>query len=116
MPRAKRGFKARRRRNKVLKQAKGYRGGRSKLFRTAQEAVDKGLTYAYQDRRKKKRASRALWIQRINAALQALDMSYSQFIGALKKAKIAMDRKILAFLAAEDPSGFAKVVEQVKKA
>ena len=116
MPRVKRGFKARRRRNKVLKQAKGYRGGRSKLFRTAQEAVDKGLTYAYQDRRKKKRNARALWITRLSAASKALGMSYSQLIGALKKAKIALDRKILAFLAAEDPAGFAKIVEQAKKA
>jgi large subunit ribosomal protein L20 len=116
MPRVKRGFKARRRRNKVLKQAKGYSGGRSKLFRTAQEAVDKGLAYAYVDRKKKKRVSRTLWIARLNAASKSLGISYSQLIGALKKAKIELDRKILAFMAAEDPAGFAKVVELAKKA
>lgn len=116
MPRAKRGFKARRRRNKVLKQAKGYQGGRSKLFRTAQEAVDKGLVYAYVDRRKKKRDFRGLWIQRINAASKVLGISYSRLMDALKKANIILDRKVLANLAAEDPSVFAKVVEAAKKA
>jgi large subunit ribosomal protein L20 len=116
MPRVKRGFKARRRRNKVLKQAKGYQGGRSKLFRTAQEAVDKGLSYAYQDRRKKKRDARGLWVQRIGAAAKVLGISYSQLMGSLKKAKISLDRKILAFMAAEDPTAFAKVVEIAKKA
>ncbi len=115
MPRVKRGFKARKRRNKVLKQAKGYQGGRSKLFRTAQEAVDKGLVYAYVDRRKKKRNYRNLWIQRIGAAAKQLGLSYSQLMNALKKAKISLDRKILAFMAAEDPVGFAKVVEIAKK-
>ena len=116
MPRVKRGFKARRRRNKVLKQAKGYRGGRSKLFRTAQESVDKGLSYAYAGRRIKKRDSRSLWIQRIGAAAEALGLSYSKLMGGLKKAKVALDRKILAFLAAEDPAAFAKLVETTKKA
>ncbi|HKX11745.1 MAG TPA: 50S ribosomal protein L20 [bacterium] len=116
MPRVKRGFKARRRRNKVLKQAKGYRGGHSKLFRTAQESVDKGLTYAYVGRRLKKRDARSLWIQRIGAAAAALGISYSKLMGGLKKAKIALDRKILAFLAAEDPSVFARIVDAAKKA
>ena len=115
MPRVKRGFKARRRRNKVLKQAKGYYGGRSKLFRSAQESVDKGLTYAYVDRRKKKRDFRSLWIQRINAALRVIGLSYSQFIGALKKANISLDRKVLADMAARDVAGFQKVVEAAKK-
>lgn len=115
MPRAKRGFKARQRRNKVLKMAKGYYGGRSKLFRTAQEAVDRGLKYAYTHRRLKKRDFRGLWIQRINAAARALGMSYSQLIGAMKKAGIALDRKILADMAAGDPAGFAKVVETAKQ-
>jgi len=116
MPRVKRGPKARRRRNKVLKQAKGYRGGHSKLFRTAQESVDKALGYAYVSRRIKKRDARGLWIQRIGAAAEALGISYSKLMGALKKAKIALDRKVLAFLASEDPAGFAKVVEAAKKA
>lgn len=115
MPRAKRGFKARRRRNKVLKQAKGYQGGRSKLFRTAQEAVDKGLVYAYQDRRKKKRDYRSLWIARINAAAKVLGISYSKLVGALKKANIVIDRKILADMAATDPAAFAKVVATARK-
>ena len=115
MPRAKRGFKARRRRNKVLKQAKGYQGGRSKLFRTAQEAVDKGLVYAYQDRRKKKRDFRGLWITRINAAAKVLGISYSKLVGALKKANIVIDRKILADMAANDPTAFAKVVATARK-
>ncbi len=116
MPRVKRGAKARRRRNKVLKQAKGYVGGRSKLFRTAQEAVDKGLVYAYTDRRKKKRAFRGLWIQRLGAAARAIGMSYNQLISALKKANIVLDRKILADMASADPAGFAKVVEAAKNA
>ncbi|MCP5468172.1 MAG: 50S ribosomal protein L20 [Deltaproteobacteria bacterium] len=116
MPRAKRGFKARRRRNKVLKLAKGYRGGRSKLFRTAQEAVDRALKYAYIHRRLKKRDFRSLWIQRINAAVRAEGMSYSQFIGGLKKANIALDRKVLAEMAANDAQAFAQVVAAVKQA
>jgi large subunit ribosomal protein L20 len=99
-----------------LKAAKGYRGGRSKLFRTAQEAVDKGLLYAYVDRRKKKRDFRGLWIQRISAAAKDLGLSYSKLIHALKKSNIALDRKVLAYLAAEDPSVFAKVVEAAKQA
>jgi len=116
MPRVKRGFKARRRRNKVLKQAEGYRGGHSKLFRTAQEAVDKALGYAYVGRRKKKRDFRALWIQRIGAAARAIGISYSQLIALLKKANIFLDRKILADMAATDPSAFNKVVETARKA
>lgn len=116
MPRAKRGFKARRRRNRVLKLAKGYRGGRSKLFRSAQEAVDRGLNYAYKHRRLKKRDFRALWIQRINAAARVHGLSYSQLMGALKKAQVALDRKILAELAANDPEGFAQVVSTAKSA
>lgn len=116
MPRVTRGFKARRRRNKVLKQAKGYRGGRSKLIRSAQEAVDRGLNYAYKHRRLKKRDFRALWIQRINAAARQLGISYSQLMGDLKKAQIELDRKILADLAIHDPAGFKKVVETAKKA
>lgn len=116
MPRAKRGFKARRRRKKVLKQASGYRGGRSKLFRTAQEAVDKGLQYAYKDRRLKKRDFRSLWIMRINAAVREAGLSYSKFINGLKKASIALDRKVLSDMAIQDALGFGKLIEKVKAA
>jgi large subunit ribosomal protein L20 len=116
MPRVKRGFKARRRRNKVLKLAKGYRGGHSKLFRTAQESVDKALAYAFVGRKLKKRDFRSLWIERIGAAARNIGLSYSQLMKSLKKAQIQLDRKILAFLAAEDPAAFAKVVETAKKA
>jgi len=107
--RIKRGFKARRRRNKVLKLAKGYRGGRSKLFRTAADAVDKALMYAYRDRRAKKRDFRRLWIVRINAAVRMHGLSYSKFMHGLKTAGIDLDRKVLAELAVSDPDGFAKI-------
>jgi len=107
--RIKRGFKARRRRNKVLKLAKGYRGGRSKLFRTAADAVDKALMYAYRDRRAKKRDFRRLWITRINAAVRMHGLSYSRFMHGLKTAGIDLDRKVLAELAVSDPGGFAKI-------
>jgi large subunit ribosomal protein L20 len=114
MPRAKRGFKARRRRNKVLKLAKGYRGGRSKLFRSATEAVDRALNYAFRDRKQKKRAFRALWIARINAASRLNEISYSRLVHGLKKAEIDLDRKILADLAVSDPKGFTAVVGLAK--
>lgn len=107
--RIKRGFKARRRRKKVLKLAKGYRGGRSKLFRTAADAVDKALMYAYRDRRARKRDFRKLWIVRINAAARMNDLTYSKFIRGLKLAKIDLDRKVLAELAISDPSGFTQI-------
>jgi len=107
--RIKRGFKARRRRKKVLKLAKGYRGGRSKLFRTATDAVDKALMYAYRDRRARKRDFRKLWIVRINAAARMNDLTYSKFIRGLKLAKVDLDRKVLAELAVSDPSGFAQI-------
>jgi len=109
--RVKRGTKARRRRNRVLKMAKGYRGGRSKLFRTATTAVDKALGYAYRDRRAKKRDFRRLWIARINAAVRPHNLSYSRFINGLKKADVALDRKVLAELAVTDPKGFARIAE-----
>ena len=115
MPRVKRGSKARQRRNKVLKMARGYRGGRSKLIRSAQEAVDRGLQYAYIHRRLKKRDFRGLWIQRINAAARLFGLSYSKLMGGLKKAKIEIDRKVLAEIAVNDLAGFEKVVEAVKK-
>ncbi|MEJ2525847.1 MAG: 50S ribosomal protein L20 [Desulfuromonadales bacterium] len=113
MPRVKRGFKARRRRNKVLKLAKGYRGARGKLFRSATEAVDRALNYAYRDRRVRKRDFRALWIARINAAARDNGMSYSRLIHGLKQAEIGIDRKILAQLAVTDPAGFGSIVEKV---
>jgi len=109
--RIKRGFKARRRRKKVLKLAKGFRGGRSKLFRTAADAVDKALMYAYRDRRQRKRDFRRLWIARINAAARLNNLSYGKFVHGLKLAKVDLDRKVLADLAISDPAGFAKIVE-----
>jgi len=114
MPRVKRGFKGRRRRNKVLKLAKGYRGARSKLFRSATEAVDRALSYAYRDRRLRKRDFRALWIARINAAARENGISYSRLIHGLKKAEVALDRKIMADLAVNDPAGFSFVAETAK--
>jgi len=107
--RIKRGFKARRRRKKVLKLAKGFRGGHSKLFRTAADSVDKALQYAYRDRKQRKRQFRRLWIARINAAARMNDLSYSRFISGLKKADVNLDRKVLADLAVSDPSGFAQI-------
>ncbi|MBU4462871.1 MAG: 50S ribosomal protein L20 [Proteobacteria bacterium] len=109
MMRIKRGFKARKRRNKVLKLAKGFRGGRSKLFRTAADSVDKALMYAYRDRRVRKRDFRRLWILRINAAARMNDMSYSKFIHGLKMANIELDRKVLADLAISDPLAFTQI-------
>ena len=107
--RIKRGYKARQRRKKVLKLAKGYRGGRSKLYRTAADAVDKALMYAYRDRRQRKRDFRRLWIARINAAARMNDTTYSRLINGLKKADVALDRKVLAELAISDPAGFAQI-------
>jgi large subunit ribosomal protein L20 len=114
MSRVKRGFKARRRRNKILKLAKGYRGARGKLFRSATEAVDRAQNYAFRDRRVKKRDFRALWIARINAAARENGLSYSRMVHGLKKAEIALDRKILAELAVTDPAGFSAIAEKVK--
>ena len=114
MSRVKRGFKARRRRNKVLKLAKGFRGARSKLFRSATEAVDRALNYAYRDRKVKKRDFRVLWITRINAASRLNGLSYSKLIHGLKKACVEIDRKVLADLAVSDPSGFAEIATLAK--
>jgi large subunit ribosomal protein L20 len=114
MPRVKRGFKARQRRNKVLKLAKGYRGARSKLFRSATEAVDRALNYAFRDRRVKKRDFRALWITRINAASRINGLSYSKLIHGLKTARVEIDRKVLADLAVSDPAGFAELASLAK--
>ncbi len=111
MPRVTRGFKARRRRNRVLKLAKGYRGGRHKLYRTATEAVDRALVYAYRDRRTKKRDFRRLWITRINAAAKMNGTSYSKLMGGLNKAGVGLDRKVLANMAILDPNAFSEVVK-----
>ena len=111
MARVTRGFKARRRRNKVLKMARGFRGGRHSLYRTATEAVDRALRYAYRDRRNKKRDFRRLWITRISAAAKQNGTSYSKLMGGLNKAGVELDRKILANMAILDPGGFSKVVE-----
>ena len=107
--RVKRGFKARKRRKKVLKLAKGFRAGRSKLFRTAADAVDKALMYSYRDRRVRKRDFRRLWIARINAASRMNNLTYSKLIHGLKLAGVELDRKVLAELAISDPGGFAKI-------
>ncbi|MBI4764532.1 MAG: 50S ribosomal protein L20 [Deltaproteobacteria bacterium] len=115
MPRVKRGFKARRRRNKVLKSAKGYRGARSRLFKTATEAVDRALKYAYRDRRVRKREFRGLWIVRISAAAKNNGISYSRFMGALKKADIGLDRKVLSEMAVRDPERFTSLVKMVSQ-
>jgi large subunit ribosomal protein L20 len=114
MSRVRRGFKARRRRNKVLKLAKGYRGARSKLFRSATEAVDRALNYAFRDRRVKKRDFRSLWITRINAASRLSGLSYSKFIYGLKKSNVEIDRKVLADIAVSDPKGFAEIANVAK--
>jgi large subunit ribosomal protein L20 len=111
MTRVKRGNVARKRRNKVLKLAKGFRGSHSKLFRTANQQVMKALRNAYRDRRKRKRDFRRLWITRINAAARLHGMSYSQLIGSLKRADVQINRKMLAQMAVLDPTGFGKVVE-----
>lgn len=111
MARVKRGNVARKRRKKILKLAKGFRGSHSKLFRTANQQVMKALRSAYRDRRRRKRDFRRLWIARINAAARQNGVSYSQLIGNLKKADIQLNRKMLAQMAVLDPDGFAKVVE-----
>lgn len=111
MPRVTRGFKARRRRKKVLKLASGFYGRRHSIYRSATEAVDRALNYAYRDRRAKKRDFRRLWIVRINAAANLNNISYSKLIGGLKKANVDLDRKVLANMAIMDPFGFAQVVK-----
>jgi large subunit ribosomal protein L20 len=116
MTRVKRGNVARKRRKKILKLAKGFRGGQSKLFRTANQRVMKALRNAYRDRRRRKRDFRRLWITRINAAARQQGMSYSRLIGQLKKADIQINRKMLAQMAVLDPETFAKVVEVAAKA
>lgn len=114
MARTKRGPKARRRRKKVLKQAKGAWGGRHRLYRTAEETVLRAGAFAYRDRRTKKREFRSLWIVRINAAARAAGLSYSALMAGLKRAGVALDRKILAELAVSDPAAFAKLAQTAK--
>lgn len=112
--RVKGGNVAKNRRKKILKLAKGYRGAKSKLFKTANQAVMKSLTYAYRDRKQKKRNFRQLWIARINAAARMNGISYSKFMNGLKKNGIEINRKMLAEIAVSDPAAFTKLVEKVK--
>ena len=116
MPRAKRGNKRLERRKKILKLAKGYRGTKSKLYRSAKESVERGLNFAYTGRKLKKRDFRSLWIVRIGAAARINGLNYSQFMHGLKLAGIELDRKILADLAVHQPETFAEVVAQAKNA
>ena len=116
MARVKRGMTSHVKHKKILKLAKGYRESNHALYRIALEKVEKGLQYAYRDRRKKKSNFRALWIQRINAGVREYGLTYSKFINGLNKAGIEMDRKILADLAMNQPAAFAKVVDSVKAA
>ena len=116
MPRAKGGYKSTRRRNRIRKHAKGFRGGRSKLWKAAVEAVHRKWRYAYFHRRKRKGDFRQLWIARINAAAREAGISYSKLIAAMAKANVIIDRKILADLAISDPNAFKKVVEVARAA
>ena len=114
MARVKRGVQARKSHKKILKQAKGYRGARSRVYRVAAQAVTKAGQYAYRDRRQKKRVFRALWIARINAGAREHGLSYSRMINGLKKASIEIDRRVLAELAVNDKPTFAALVERAK--
>lgn len=116
MPRAKGGYKSRRRRNRIRQHAKGFRGGRSKLWKAAIEAVHRSWRYAWFHRRKRKSDFRGLWIARINAASRELGVSYSRLIAGLGKAGVKLDRKILSDLAISDPNAFKKVVEAAQAA
>lgn len=116
MPRAKRGFKARRRRNRIRKAASGFREGRRTMYRRAIEAVHHAWMHAYTGRKQKKRTMRRLWIVRINAAARQHDMTYSRFMDGCRRAGIGLDRKILADLAVTDPPAFAKVVSTARAA
>jgi len=114
MPRSVNSVASRRRRKKILKQTKGYFGARKNVYTVAKNALEKGFTYAYRDRKTKKRNFRSLWIQRINAAARQHDMSYSEFMGKLNKKGIALNRKVLADLAMNHPEAFAEVVKTIK--
>lgn len=115
MARVKRGFKARRRRKAIMKAARGFYGGRSRIYRIAIQAVHKAWQNQYRHRRERKRDFRSLWIQRINAAARQRGMKYSTFMGALKRADVALDRKALAYLAYKEPKGFDAVAELAKQ-
>lgn len=114
MPRSVNAVASRARRKKILKAAKGFWGRKKNVFTVAKNAVEKGMQYAYRDRKAKKREFRALWIQRINAGVREFDMSYSQFMGALKKSNIELNRKVLADLAMNHPEAFKAIVQKVK--
>ncbi|MCY3566878.1 MAG: 50S ribosomal protein L20 [Gammaproteobacteria bacterium] len=114
MARVKRGVVARRRHKKVLEQAKGYYGARSRVFRVAKQAVTKAAQYAYRDRRTRKRVFRSLWITRINAQAREFGISYSQLVAGLRKANIEIDRRVLADLAVHDKPAFSAIVDQAK--
>jgi len=116
MPRTKNSAASRERRKKYLKRAKGFYGGRSKLYRTARESVERGLTFAYRDRRTRKRDFRKLWISRINAAARLNGLSYNRFISGLKKADVDVNRKLLAEMAVNDQDGFKALAELAKSA
>ncbi len=115
MPRVKSTVARLKRKNKIMRAAKGARGGRSKLYKTAKETVERGWRYAYRDRRQKKREFRQLWIVRINAAARQHDLSYSRFMAGLRKAGVEINRKLLADLAVRDPAAFGELAEVVKK-
>ena len=114
MPRSVNVVASRTRRKKIMKQTKGYFGARKNVWTVAKNAYEKGLTYAYRDRRAKKRTFRSLWIQRINAGVRQHDMSYSEFMGKVKAKNIDLNRKVLADLAMNHPSAFAEIVKKVK--
>ena len=116
MARVKRGVTSHAKHKKVLKAAKGYYGRRKNTIRIAKQAVEKGMQYAYRDRKNKKRTFRALWIQRLNAAVRSFDLTYSRFINGLDKAGITVDRKVLSDLAIHEPAAFQAIVEQAKAA
>jgi large subunit ribosomal protein L20 len=114
MPRVKRGVAAKKRKSRILREAKGYFSGRSKLLKTAREAVEKGWKYSYRDRKQRKREFRVLWIARINAAARLHGLSYSRLVAGLKRAGVEVDRKILAELAVSDPKAFGALAELAK--
>lgn len=116
MPRTKHSVASHKRKKKVLKQAKGFTGGRGKLYRTAQEAVNRSLSYAYRDRRVRKREFRKLWISRINAAARMNGLSYNRFINGLKKSDIEINRKVLSDIAVNDAEGFSRLADIAKEA
>jgi large subunit ribosomal protein L20 len=115
MARASGAVASRRRRKRIVRQAKGYRGGRGNLLRSARLSVERGLRYAYRDRRQRKRQFRSLWIVRINSAARMCGLSYSRFMSGLAKAGIKLDRKVLADLAYRDPQAFAKIAETARQ-